>query len=809
MNWKSLTIGKKIACGFGLVIILLVILGTLSFTGVGGIVRNASEVIDGNKLDGNLAQREVDHLNWANKVNALLTDEKVTTLDIQTDDRQCEFGKWLYSEKRKSAERLVPSLAPLLREIETPHFALHQSAVEIKNVFKQPHPGLALTLSNRLTDHVNWVGILGKALAAEAGGLYSYQAQLKNLIGQAISAVHTIDNNHRSDILSIRKQKAYELVKGLRYGKNGKDYFFILDTQTVMVMHPIKPALEGKDLSDTKDTDGKPFFQEIVDSTLQNGEGFVTYMWPLPGTDKPVPKLSYAKLYKPFGWIVATGEFLDHTNQALIKRADEFAKNQPFKTGVQLDPARCAFGMFLDDSKTVELASRFPELKAALDAIRDPHKKLHETAARIEDSVNRLNMQEAISIFNLETQAALEAVKKHFDAAILAERKQQEGMDRANRIYAEQTIPNLIKVQTLLGSIRTDARKHIMTDQMMLKSASGTRRNVSITAGVAIVVALFLAFIIAKGIISALTRISDGLNEGANQVAAAAGQVSSSSQSMAEGASQQAAAIEETSSSMEEMSSMTRNNSENSGHADSLMKETNEIVSQANSSMGQLTVSMEEIYKASEETSKIIKTIDEIAFQTNLLALNAAVEAARAGEAGAGFAVVADEVRNLAIRAADAASDTTELIEETIRKVNDGSEIVSTTNEAFDKVQKSTGKVGDLVSEISQASGEQAGGIKQVNTAISEMDTVVQQNAANAEESASASEELNAQAEQLRDYVGDLMMMVTGRKKQHKGSSNRMRNTKVLSPEPLPHNEKTKLPLKSQEARALINCSEK
>jgi len=182
--------------------------------------------------------------------------------------------------------------------------------------------------------------------------------------------------------------------------------------------------------------------------------------------------------------------------------------------------------------------------------------------------------------------------------------------------------------------------------------------------------------------------------------------------------------------------------------------------------MNQLTQSMEDISKASEETSKIIKTIDEIAFQTNLLALNAAVEAARAGEAGAGFAVVADEVRNLAMRAADAAKNTAALIEGTVKKVSAGSVLVSDTSEAFSKVAESAAKVGDIVSEIAEASKEQSSGIEQVNIAITEMDKVVQQNAANAEESASASEEMNAQAEQLRDYVGDLVLLVTGKRDQ-------------------------------------------
>ncbi len=295
-----------------------------------------------------------------------------------------------------------------------------------------------------------------------------------------------------------------------------------------------------------------------------------------------------------------------------------------------------------------------------------------------------------------------------------------------------------------------------------LKLQNRSELYLIIGSTIAFALAMIVGIFISRWISKPIKRIISGLGQSSDKVAATANQVSSAGRTLAKGSSDQAASIEETSSSMEEMSSMTKKNAEGAGQADILMLDANVIVNTANESMAKLTQSMEDISKASEETSKIIKTIDEIAFQTNLLALNAAVEAARAGEAGAGFAVVADEVRNLAMRAADAAKDTAQLIEGTVIKVNEGSQLVSTTSEAFGKVSESSGKVGELVAEIAQASKEQFNGIEQVNTAISEMDKTVQQNAANAEESASASEEMNAQAEQLKEYVSDLLVLVTG-----------------------------------------------
>lgn len=298
------------------------------------------------------------------------------------------------------------------------------------------------------------------------------------------------------------------------------------------------------------------------------------------------------------------------------------------------------------------------------------------------------------------------------------------------------------------------------------KYSAATLRTASylLISGLFIVIGLGigLSLIIIKSITGPINEVIAGLGEGANQVAAAAGQVAGSSQSLAEGASEQAASLEETSSSLEEMSSMTKSNAGNAAQADNLMREASEIVRKASDSMVNLTQSIGEIADASRQTQKIIKTIDEIAFQTNLLALNAAVEAARAGEAGAGFAVVAEEVRNLALRSADAAKNTASMIEDTVKKVGDGSILLEQTNNAFSEMASSSSKVAELVSEIAGASDEQAKGIELVNRAVSEMDKVTQQNAANAEESASASEELSAQSEQMMDFVNQLIMLVSG-----------------------------------------------
>lgn len=474
MGWNNLSVNQKITLGFACVLALFLVTGVVTFLGVNRIINGAGEVISSNQLDGTLAQREVDHLNWVNAVNALIVDERVTTLKAETDDHKCGFGAWLYGEGRKKAEQQFPSLAPLLLSIEKPHRDLHQTAVAIKEQFRT------------------------------------------------------------------------------------------------------------------------------------------------------------------------------------------------------------------------------------------------------------------------------------------------EDRSAAKEIFLNQTLPALGEVQRLLKEIRATTKENVLTDKAMLSAANVTKYSVAGLTIASVFVGMFLSYLTASSLSRLLSRITDTIHDNAQQVAAAASQISVASNALAEDASQQAAVAEETAASLAAMTEGSQQTAELTAGSERLMNENIEKSGQSLRALVDLSHNMGLIEQDSDKIGQIITTIGSIAFQTNLLALNAAVEAARAGEAGAGFAVVAGEVKNLAMRAAAAANDTQHLLEGTVQRIIQSTAALKNVNNDFEGIIESATGIGDKNTAITRASQGLADQIRQMQEATNSLSNATQRVAASSEESTAASVELSAQADELQTVVSELTMVVHG-----------------------------------------------
>jgi len=392
--------------------------------------------------------------------------------------------------------------------------------------------------------------------------------------------------------------------------------------------------------------------------------------------------------------------------------------------------------------------------------------KNHEVAEKsFRELLDRIASLAEGSLSADNIRSSLETIIKHFDQDIVLQKKihllsQTETAEAIKALNDLQT-PLWRQYRAVMMGLRKQAEEDAVTIRAWADEMAGFMRMIMTALALLVLTTVLFVLVKTMRFLSKIRLHGEGVLDASEQSALSAGRVSEISSSLAQGASEQAGALEETSSSIEQMASVTRKSAGNASEANRLMGEVNEVVGRANRSMVEVTESMHEIFSASEETQKIVKTIDEIAFQTNLLALNAAVEAARAGEAGSGFAVVADEVRNLALRAANAAKNTATLIEGTVVKVKQGSQLVERVNNEFQMVAQSASKSGILVADIAGATEEQANEIGQINKALSGIDQVTQRNAADAEEAASASRQMNAQAGQTKLYITDLMALVS------------------------------------------------
>ncbi|HKL82363.1 MAG TPA: methyl-accepting chemotaxis protein [Desulfobacter sp.] len=787
MNWKNIKIAKKIGIGIGTVVFLLGIMSIISYFGVEGIVVDAREVISGNKLYGTLAQKEVEHLNWVADVSRFFTDESLTTLDVKTDDQTCGLGKWFYSDDRKKAQALIPGLAPLFKAIEAPHRELHESVSAIKNTLKKDHGDLAQVLSNHLAGIINWVVELNKAVAEEAGGMYTYQNLLKAASGKAIDLIQSI---RRIDMPELnQKQEVLNSLKNMRFGSLQEDYFFVLDTNGVVVMHPLKPSLAGKTLINTEDKKGLKPFDAILQTPFNDGEGFVSFDQSLFDGLNPAPMLVFATKYSYWDWVICACLHVDAGNQKLMDRVEDVSQGNPFKLNIQLNAAQSNFGKFLSAPETSVIMSSFPELESILIQLAEAHKRLLRNAWEIETAINDMDMSWAMNILVNKIQSSLAEVDKLFHQAINAETQLTQSRVKAQKIFTTRTIPAVGQIKSIMADIQKEIRQAVLTDEQMLSHAGAVRNRVLFMGIAAILIGIGLTFIISRSIsrpviqgaafagtiagkdltrrldinqtdevgllASALNNMSENLQrmfsdivagvdtltssstqlsnvsrqieDNAGQTSLKTSHVSTSAETMSVSMNGVAAATEQATMNLQMIVTAIEQMAATTQEVSHNTEKGSETTSQAVATAKEVSVKVKALDQAAEEINKVTETIAEISEQTNLLALNATIEAARAGQAGKGFAVVAGEIKALARQTAHATQDISGKISAIQTTATESVGAINTIVDVINEINQIVATVASAIEEQTATTREISNNVSEAATGLDEVNSNIKQ----------------------------------------------------------------------------------
>ncbi len=756
ISWNDLSISRKLAAGFGLMVFLLAVASLLSYFGVGGIVNNAEEVIGGNKLDGKMAQLEVDHLNWSERVSSLLTDNSITELEAETDHLQCRMGQWLYGEGRQDAETLLPELSSHLKEIEEPHKKLHDSAITIKEVFAQADEALPGSIAEMDSDLLAWMYKIEEVFVKNLPATGIERDAGSSKLGKWLQTEDAETAATNSPVLG-------RLIASVREPHNR------LYQSAAAIQDTYKPHHPGliPELMERQDSFQK--WAALVSKGLTQG--------------KPLSVITYYKR-STFTKYINTREvvLLKKEMPAFAKAMSAIDKLQKryYRTGSKIQKALkekkrgTAFKIY--NQQTLPLLSAIEKQFANAVAAEQ---KLVKTG------------KNALEIYQETTLPAMIQTRSILSQMLGETNRMLERYLQARKIYSEETVQYLNQTRWYLSNLRTTIKENILTSEDMLAAADGTRRNVIFISIFAVIISVILGIFIARGIsgpvsgisrmiqdisaqrnlavdipvkgedeigvmANALNGLMDMLRGAFNLVdnsaeelddhAADVAQRATANRARAGEQQERASEIQKTIAEMGEtageVATFAFSQKTTAGTSGQLLGELVKAMDQMNNAAqlslehGQevleaanegaaavdATVSgMNAISESSNQISEIISVITEIAEKTDLLALNAAIEAARAGEHGKGFAVVADEVGKLAQRSSEAAKEITKLIKDSASKVEEGAKLTDDSQVALQKIAEGGKTNMEAISDISKAVGEVVSDIRGIGESMNEI----------------------------------------------------------------------------------------
>ncbi len=559
------------------------------------------------------------------------------------------------------------------------------------------------------------------------------ELELKNYVMLAKDIANTFylkqkELTNKDDINKL-KSEALDAIKSMRYGKN--NYFWINDKNAKMIMHPLQPELEGKDLSSLKDSSGKTFFVEMVNTANKNKEGgLIEYEWNKTGENTSSLKFSYVIKFEPWGWVIGTGIFVDDIEENIHKMEEQLFDDILFL----IIEIFIAYSIALISVMYVSLQVTKKIILNPLVDFQNGLLNFFKYLSREQNSIKELEntskdeIGEMTKIVNeniIKTQSGIDEDRKFIDETIHVLSEFEKG-DLSQRITSVVKNPALSELKKVLDSMGEHMEGNINNILKTLEEYSNYN---------------YINKVQDKDVQNHLLKLIQGVNLLGDSITnmlienKKVGETLNSSShvllsnvnTLNDASNNAAVSLEQTAAALEEITSTISSNTENVSNMASFASKIVASADKGNELAKQTTQSMDEINEQVNSITDAITIIDQIAFQTNILSLNAAVEAATAGEAGKGFAVVAQEVRNLASRSAEAARDIKTLVGNANEKTNRGKDISNDMINGYNNLNENIKRTIDLIHQVEIASNEQKDGIEQINNAVTDQDRQTQQ----------------------------------------------------------------------------------